>query len=220
MKFFKLKKTFDWKYIIREVLLIFIGINLAIWFNNWNSSKKVNHDKTIAISKIKGEIENNIKELNTTQNNNQFILNAFTDLHKLSDKNSSQVIATPEQLVKLKKQYPNFFSASDSSKVNDNLFKYNLQTYIELEIPTLSQIAWETTRSIGITNEFDYECLYDLESTYNLQKRVQNEVDKAANALQKREIKSLINILEFLDQLNEQLIKDYQKILLEINNCL
>ncbi len=220
MKFFKLKKTFDWKYIIREVLLIFIGINLAIWFNNWNSSKKTNHDKAIAISKIKGEIKNNIAELNKTQNSNQFILSAFTDLHKLSDKNSSKVVATPEQLIKLKNQYPSFFSASDSSKVKDNLFNYNIQTYIELEIPTLTQIAWETTRSIGITNEFDYECLYDLESTYNLQKRVQNEVDKAANALQKREIKSLLSILEFLDQLNAQLIKDYQNILLEINNCL
>ena len=31
-------------------------------------------------------------------------------------------------------------------------------THIEMEIPTLTEIAWETTRTISITNEFDYEC--------------------------------------------------------------
>ncbi len=219
MKFFSLKNTLNWKYIIREVLLIFIGINLAIWFNNWNSSKKIKHDKDIVISKIKDEIENNIEELINTQKSNQFILNAFSDLQKLSNKETSLIITNPEKLNKLKRLYPGFFNISDSLKITSNVFQYNINTYIELEIPILSQIAWETTKSIGITNEFNYECLYDLESTYNLQQRVQNEVNKAANALQKREITSLTNILGFLEQLNTQLIKNYQDILLNIENC-
>ncbi|GAA4277086.1 hypothetical protein [Aquimarina mytili] len=219
MKFFKLKKSFDWKYIIREVLLIFIGINLAIWFNNWNSSNKTKQNKDIVIAKIKGEIENNIKELDTTQKSNQFIVNAFSDLQKLSNKRTSSILTNPQKVNELKKRYPHFFNISDSLKINDTIFRYNINTYIELEIPVLNQIAWETAKSIGITNEFDYECLYNLESTYNLQLRVKNEVNKAANALQKREIKSLIHILEFLEQLNAQLIKNYQDILLSIESC-
>ncbi len=219
MRFFKLKGKFNWKYIIGEVLLIFVGINLAIWFNNWNTSKKTSNDKNIAIAKIKGEIGNNIKELDTAQKNNQFILNAFTDLQKLSEKGTSKIIATPKQLNTFKKRYPKFFSTTDSTKINNEIFSYNIQTYIVLEIPTLTQIAWETTRSIGISNEFDYECLYDLESTYSLQQRVQNEIDKAADALQKREIKGLLNILNFLDQLNTQLMKNYKDILLTIDDC-
>ena len=36
---------------------------------------------------------------------------------------------------------------------------------------------------------------------YNLQRRVQNEIDKSANALQKRELVELMHVLEFLEQL-------------------
>ena len=40
MRFFKENRRLNLKYIFGEILLLFIGINLAIWFNNWNTSKK------------------------------------------------------------------------------------------------------------------------------------------------------------------------------------
>ena len=59
MRFFKLNRKLNLKYIFGEILLLFIGINLAIWFNNWNASKKINEEKKVAISKIAEEIKNN-----------------------------------------------------------------------------------------------------------------------------------------------------------------
>jgi hypothetical protein len=108
---------------------------------------------------------------------------------------------------------------ADSTKEKSGLFHYTGSTFINLELAELSQIAWETTRSIHTTIEFDYECLYELESMYNLQRRVENEVEKAANALQKREINELMSILEFLNQYGIQLEKDYKNMLQNINNC-
>ena len=67
MRFFRLGKNFNWKYIIGEILLIFIGINLAIWFNDWNTSRNAREQKSVAIAKIKEEVESNLEELQFTE---------------------------------------------------------------------------------------------------------------------------------------------------------
>ena len=76
----------------------------------------------------------------------------------------------------------------------------------------MTEIAWKTTTTLNVSNQFNYECLYELESMYNLQRRVQIEINKSANALQKRELEDLMHILEFLEQLGSQLQNDYESI--------
>jgi len=56
MRFFKQNRKVNLKYIFGELLLLFVGINLAIWFNDWNSSKKISEGKKVAIEKITEEI--------------------------------------------------------------------------------------------------------------------------------------------------------------------
>jgi len=220
MRLFKLKnKTFNWKYVLGEILLLFIGINLAIWFNNWNATKKMDQEKKIAITKIAEEIENNIEELEMARENNQFIVNAYNDFQKIYEGNTSILITSPDVLENYNKKYPEFFMVNDSVKRSDGLYRYAGTTHILLELPTLTEIAWETTRAISITNEFNYECLYELESMYHIQRRVQLEVDKASEALQKRELKELMNILGFLNQLDVQLKESYVEVLTNIENC-
>ncbi len=219
MRFFKLKKKPNWKYILGEILLLFIGINLAIWFNNWNTSKKLNEDKKIAIHKITEEIKSNKNEIDNILNNYQSILNAYGKFKGVYDKNTSIVITTPSYLDSLNKKHPDFFKVKDSIAVNDSLFRYWGSTFIDLEIPNLSEIAWKTTMTLNISNIFDYECLYEIENLYNLQRRVQKEIDKAANALQKRELETLMNILEFLNQLGVILREKYDSVLESSVNC-
>jgi len=55
---------------------------------------------------------------------------------------------------------------------------------------------------------------------YNIQRLVQNEINKAAEALQNQEIDRLIRILAFLSQLDEQLESDYNSMLGQISDCL
>lgn len=219
MRFFTFTNNFNWKYIIGEILLIFVGISLAIWFNNWNTSNKNNHAKEIAIVKIKEEIKNNRDELIIAQKSNQLILNAFSEYSDLFDGTTSEITTSPAILNVMQEKYPGFYRIVDSVEVKAGIFHYRGGTYIQLEIPTLTDIAWETTRSIGITNEFSYECLYELASMYDLQGRMQKEVDKASDALQKREIRELMSILQFLDQLNDQLYKDYDSMVDGIDSC-
>ena len=94
-----------------------------------------------------------------------------------------------------------------------------IMAIISLEIPTLTEIAWQTTTTLNVTNEFNYDCLYELESMYNLQRRVQIEINKSADALQKGNLEELVVILEFLNQLGNQLQTDYNSVKKSIPNC-
>jgi len=207
------------KYIFGELLLLFIGINLAIWFNNWNSSKKINEGKRIAISKIIEEVESNKLEFDKVLKNNYRILNAYNDFKKIYDGNTSVIKANPKQLQLLRNKYPDFFITKDSIALENGLFRYRGVTKLVLEIPTLTEIAWNTTTTLNITNELNYECLYELESIYNLQRRVQIEINKSADALQKGELEELMSILNFLNQLGSQLQTNYNSIKKNIQNC-
>ena len=219
MRFFKLNKKLNLKYIFGEILLLFIGINLAIWFNNWNSSKKINEGKKIAISKITEEIEDNKLEIDSVLKNNYQILNAYKDFKNIYDGNTSVIKANPKQLQLLKNSYPDYFRTKDSTALDNGLFRYRGATHINLEIPTLTEIAWKTTTTLNVTNEFNYDCLYELESVYNLQRRVQIEINKSADALQKGDLEGLMIILAFLNQLGSQLQTNYNSVKKSIQNC-
>ncbi len=219
MRFFKMSNQFNWKYVLGEIVLIFVGINLAIWFNNWNTSKKSARDKAVVIAKIKEEIQNNSRELSLAKSGNQLIIDAFAAYKSVYFGNTSRTISTPDKMNNLRKKYPGYFQITDSVAMDNGQYRYSGETHIELELPSLTEIAWETTKDINIANEFDYECLYDLESMYNLQRRVQNEVDKAATALQQRKLNELMNILGFLQQLNDQLATNYNDLINKIENC-
>lgn len=220
MRFFKSKKEINLKYIIGEILLLFVGINLAIWFNDWNTSKKTDQSKQIAINKIIEEIDNNRLEIDSIIINNNQILNAYKEYLKFYNGSTNQVKMSSEQFRLLKKKYPSYFRVKDSISVEDGLIVYTGTTYMNLEITTLTEIAWKTTTTLNVGIEFDYECLYELESMYNLQRRVQDYINKSANALQKRELEELMHILEFLEQLGPQLQESYETMIETIHNCM
>lgn len=222
MRFFRFKKkfTFDWKYVFGELLLLFIGITLAIWFNNWNNQNQIEDEKKIALEKIKGEIENNLNEMLLAQEKNEKISAAFSTFQNVYNGISTEVITTPQHMDSLQKAFPNYFRIIDSTRVEAVHYKYRGDTFIELEIPDLTEIAWETTRSMNVTNEFSFDCLYEFESMYNLQRRVLNEVNKASDALQKKDLTELMNVLSFMNQFNPALIENYQTMLADIDDCL
>ena len=176
-------------------MLIFIGISLAIWFNNWNSSMQSSKNKKIVMVKIKEEIAANLEELLNARKVNELTRNGYSEYQQLFGASSNEVIATPSAFNVLQKKYPSFFQVKDSVSINQDTFMYLGGVSINLELGELTDIAWKAAQSINITNEFDYECLYELESTYNLQARVKNGFDQAADALIDNDIKKLIRIL-------------------------
>ena len=112
MRFFKLK-NFNWKYILGEIVLLFVGINLAIWFNDWNASKAVQQDKEVALVKIKDEIEANLEELVENRALNQQIPSFFAEMDSLNGENG-KLILKPSTMQDFRQRYPRYFSSVDS----------------------------------------------------------------------------------------------------------
>lgn len=59
----KLFRKISWKYALGEILLIFIGITMAIWFNNWNESKKAKKIEIKSLQEIEGAIGQDLKDI-------------------------------------------------------------------------------------------------------------------------------------------------------------
>ena len=212
-------KSLNWKYIIGEIVLIFLGINLAIWFNNWNTAQKLNADKEIAIAKIEEEINNNLEELIRAREENRNIPAAIENFGTLRSDDHEGTVATVDQMNTYRSAYPEFFRVTDSLSLGSGLYMYVGDTFINLELAELTEIAWETTKDMGIANEFGFDCLYELENMYNVQRLVQQEINKSAEALQTSDIERLIRILEFIRQLDTQLERDYKRMLENISIC-
>lgn len=218
MRFIRLKEI-KWKYILGEIFLIFVGINLAIWFNGWNTSKTTSSNIEIALDKIKGELNANLKQLEENRTSNQKITFFLDAIMAIQKENSGELLVSPKIMSAFEDTYKDFFAVTDSTYVDTDLYSYVGDTYINLDITELSRIAWETSKSTGIFHEFGYECLYELEGIYNTQNLVQNEIDKATEALRNESIDDLRRILKFANQLEMQLESQYKKIIGNIDNC-
>ncbi|MFD2099628.1 hypothetical protein [Flagellimonas iocasae] len=217
MRFFNIKE-FNWKYIFGEIFLLFVGINLAIWFNDWNASKTIQKDKEIALEKIEGEIKANLDELVANSVLNQKIPSFFTEINRLKNEEGA-LITTPEEMRVFTKTYDAYVRKVDSSDAGNGLYKYSLDTFINLEITDLSSIAWEVSKSTGIFHEFGYDCLYDLQKLYNTQDLVKIELNNATEALRNRSMQDLVRTLEIMKQLEDQLQEQYRDLLASINDC-
>ncbi|WP_222981546.1 hypothetical protein [Flagellimonas meishanensis] len=217
MSFFK-TKTLNWKYIVGEILLLFVGINLAIWFNDWNNSKVIQKDKEIALNKIKGEIEANLEELVENSAQNQKIPAFYSEIGRLKEKHG-ELLVPPEEIQQLIRTFPEFIGKVDSIPAENGLYRYDMDTSINLEVTEMSSIAWDISKSTGIFHEFGYDCLYQLQALYNTQELVRNEIRNATDALRDKNIDGLIHVLSLLHQLEEQLERQYKNMLESIDNC-
>ena len=215
---FKFKKRINWKYALGEIFLIFIGINLAIWFNNWNASKQTRAALNVSIQKIEEEIQSNSEKVKLSYENVLGMVEFLTAYNKLFNAKGN-IVTTPEKIAQFQKEFPKTFVVQDSFQVDEHRFMYDGDAGIQLELIELADIAWETTKTLNVLNQFGYECLYDLESLYNLQNRTQHELDKAADALQASQLKELRRVLLFLRQFEEQLQELYPDMLDKLNSC-
>ena len=214
---FKIKHI-NWKYIFGEILLLFVGINLAIWFNDWNTSKSIQKDKEVALVKIKEEIEANRDELIANSALNQKIPAFFAEMDSLQGEND-HLVTTPNIMRGFVGRYPHFFSEIDSVRIGDDLFQYEVGALVNLEISDLSSIAWDIAKSTGIFHEFGYDCLYGLQSLYNTQNLVKIELNNATAALRNGSMNELVRILNVMGQLEEQLEGQYTNMIQSIDNC-
>lgn len=215
----KFLRQLNWAYIFGEILLLFVGISLAIWFNNWNSSRILKREKANAFNALVDEIQANLEELRYATKSNADMAKAFEAFNWYSEKWEGEVVATPDTFKRLMKDFPSFFSINDSIPDKNGKFRYRGGYQIAIELTELTEIAWKTTQDIGLAKTFEYDCLYKIETAYNLQRLYQKYINKAADALQKKDLKELVNTFSFVKQVEPALEEEYLKLLKDLNNC-
>jgi hypothetical protein len=124
-----------------------------------------------------------------------------------------RMVANPEELRSFQNDFPEMFSKRDSVKAGDGKYAYTGDLYIDLDVLTLSSIAWETAQSMKVLQEFGYECLYDLHGVYRMQESTLEEAELITSVIKKRDLPDLVTTLEIVRQFELQLSEVYEKVL-------
>ena len=196
---------------------------MAIWFDTWNNDRIVTQKKEHAITKIREEIEHNLEELIMAREINERIPAAVKEFRKIRTEGYEDHVGEVMSVAAMQgyqKAHPGFFNIKDSVALENGLFEYLGDSFINLELASLSDIAWETTKDLRLADEMGFECLYDLENLYNVQQMVLVEINKSSEALQNEDIGGLLRILEFISQLDRQLEDHYRNMLDQMEICL
>lgn len=163
----KLKfKQLNWKYALGEIALIFIGITLAIMFQNFNEDKKREKTERSALMELKVALHNDLEDVN---DNIQTHIRGKESCQLLLEKLNSDRKIDGAKILQSAYQSSDFtFLVSDVS------------TYEYLKSVGLHLISNEELRR-QITNLYDvvYESVYGVENNHELiQTSLVNEIKK------------------------------------------
>lgn len=82
-RIFKPVKHIDWSYAVGEIILIFVGISLAIWFNNWNEDRNERHTEVNLLKEIQENLESNIRHTTSISNSELRRATAYRELGRI-----------------------------------------------------------------------------------------------------------------------------------------
>ena len=182
-----------------------LGVLLAFYLNNISSRSKIELRKQVSIQNLNNEIFKNKSEL-LDSNDNERLIDFLSEIRKIDNEISNDLTLSTNAMDKLKKEYSDFIEIRDSTNVLNNQYIYNIAYKFELNLDGLQNIAWETAKMSGITNEFNYDCLQDLVKIYSLQEIFKNEQQKLLSHFVNAEHNKLLSALNIVQQLKTQLL--------------
>lgn len=159
-------KKLNWKYALGEIALIFIGITLAIMFQNFNEDKKREKTERSALMELRVALQNDLEDVN---DNIQTHIRGKKSCQLLLEKLNSKEKIDGSRILQSAYQCIDYtFLVSDVS------------TYEYLKSVGLHLISNEKLRR-QITNLYDvvYESIYGVENNHELiQESLVNEMKK------------------------------------------
>ncbi|MEM9548325.1 MAG: hypothetical protein AAGA77_20245 [Bacteroidota bacterium] len=208
--FSKLLKN-DWVITLSATL---IGVFLAMYLNELVASKNIRNQKTIATKNIFSEIESNKQSLVKSIDTHTELLETLRFVSTYLDEDENLIVPA-DSMATLRAKYPALIAIEDSTLLYGNTYDYSGEINLNVSIPylQLTNIAWQTLKSSGISTTFDFSCLMYLET-----------IDKWTNEVLKKDEVLLQYITgskdsgnkneELLDHL--ELLLDYEKSLIKI----
>jgi hypothetical protein len=202
----------DWIITFVTLISTMLGVTAAFMLDNWKEEAQLIEAKNLALANLHDEIRDNRDSLQDNYAQLTLCQEGLISVVKLRDENG-RMIATPEELSSFQASFPEMFTKGDSMLIEKNKYAYSGDLYIDLDVLTLSSIAWETAHSMQVFQEFGYDCLYDLHGVYRMQESTLEEAELITSVIKKRDLPELITTLEIVRQFELQLSEVYEKVL-------
>jgi len=219
MRFLRKKFKNNVKYILTELVLIFIGIYLALSLNNWNESKRIEREKASVITKLEEEVQKNLSILNNAKEENLKFFRAMERYGELDGNDATQITATEEEYEQLMANHGDYFLFEEKTKIDAEKYLYEVSLQINFKFTELRDIAWSTAKTAGFAREFNYDCLLSIEDTYRDQQDYTNEMDKILPIIVESEYARLPITSSLARQYGTSLITSYENLLPILNGC-
>jgi len=207
------KKKVEWLNHFVGFVSVVLGVLMAFWLNSWNESRKESGSIETALQNIKNEIEKNLSGMDSIIAKNKRQRDMLEEYLEYIDEDM-KVTVSKERFDPLVEKYVGYLSADGTGvKINLELFQ-------------LSEVAWVTTHRTGILAAVDFELAFTLESTYDLQEKVNSFDDTIISELRnvsgkKDSFQKIFRALDIEINLATQLKeREYPKALKVINEQL
>lgn len=209
----------SWRYVLTELFLIVAGILLAINLNTWNANRKLEEQVQLSLDKIRGELQNNMSELKDVLEANENCNAFYSAIANLTGQEIDKITCAVSQMDSLRKNYGDNFDVVDSTKVGTATFEYEVQLMFSLEYGEMMDIAWRTAQISNNINEYDYECLEQIISTYGLQDLFVEVQRKFLDFEIVRDQEVYVATYQLSFQFAQDLMERYEDLELALENC-
>lgn len=147
--FKKTARQFDWKYSLREICLIVIGILIALGINNWNEQRKLYHKETNMLRELQSALENDMIDIKINQR-----------IHNSSLKSTTLLI----DHLKAKKPYSDTLDKHFGEALGSTMFLSDHAVYTSLQNYGRELISNNSIRNrLSVLYAHDYAYIKKLE---------------------------------------------------------
>ncbi len=195
-----------------------LGVFLALYLDNLNSTLKTKERKEVSLQNIYDELVNNELELSDSMGNVK-VKNFLDAIIEIDPNISGSTTSKSAHINVLKKRYPELLGVRDSTHVKEDQYLYKLDYQMEFELHAIKNIAWETSKMSNITNEFDYDCLQELVEVYSLQELYLEEQQKVLGYVINQDLIKINRVLYLLQQLRAQLLESIREAKEAVQDC-
>ncbi|MEM6722025.1 MAG: DUF6090 family protein [Bacteroidota bacterium] len=144
-------KKINWKYAFGEILLIFIGITLAITFQNWNENRKQAELEKTVLEQLKVSLQNDLKDVNANLGTHQKVQRSCMQI--LQVLNGSEPL-NDQQVIRL------ISEASDNSFLISDVSTYEYLKSVGLHIIQNDDLR----KQISMLYEVVYKGIHGIEN--------------------------------------------------------
>lgn len=130
----------------------------------------------IAVASVKQELQNNNKKTEVHLLHLDSLIGAISGFSKMIDE-EMEMVATERQMNNFLNSYGWFMNIDDKRPLRDSFFLYDGGLNLNLQLLTVSDIAWENTKLMDVLHLVDTKKAFQLHGVY----RLQNEAERSLN---------------------------------------